>query len=398
MKILLVSTHFQPDRAGGTPESVRLTAAALGQAGHHVTVVTPAWSPGVAPAGPYRVVQVPISGLYDHGSERRFLNPRYHAAFGAAIAALAPEADVIHAQDRRAILATWLGRRGRPAVATLRDVGLLCPVALCLWDGRTGVCRGLRARAAEHTRFFRLYGADSVRRADFRLWLRRAWLALERRVAHRFAAVAYVSEGLRLLHHASGFQAAREAVLYSPVEAGDTPSSPTALLWAALYVGKPSPGKGWPEFLAAVQRFPRLRFAQAGPVPPGPMPDNCVPFGPLPRPHLAEVQRVSASVAVPSRTPDALPRAALEAQALGVPVVGTRVGGIPEIVEHCETGFLVPPGDPAALADGIDALWRMEPYEADRMRQHARACTLQRFGFRPTAEAHVRAYHEALAQ
>jgi colanic acid/amylovoran biosynthesis glycosyltransferase len=46
----------------------------------------------------------------------------------------------------------------------------------------------------------------------------------------------------------------------------------------------------------------------------------------------------------------------LEAQAAGVPVVATNVGGIPEAVEEGQTGFLVPPRDAAALADKIQFL------------------------------------------
>jgi len=43
---------------------------------------------------------------------------------------------------------------------------------------------------------------------------------------------------------------------------------------------------------------------------------------------------------------------ALEAQATGVPVVGTAAGGLPEVVEHGVTGFLAPPGDVEAMAGG----------------------------------------------
>ena len=53
---------------------------------------------------------------------------------------------------------------------------------------------------------------------------------------------------------------------------------------------------------------------------------------------------------------DAFPSAVVEAFAARKPVVATRVGGVPEIVEDGVNGYLVPRMEPEALAERIDAL------------------------------------------
>jgi glycosyltransferase involved in cell wall biosynthesis len=75
-----------------------------------------------------------------------------------------------------------------------------------------------------------------------------------------------------------------------------------------------------------------------------------VPHGDVP--HF--LQQLSV-FAMPSRA-ESFGVAALEAQACGVPVVASHVGGLPEVVSHGETGLLVPPEDPHALAEAIAAL------------------------------------------
>jgi colanic acid/amylovoran biosynthesis glycosyltransferase len=55
---------------------------------------------------------------------------------------------------------------------------------------------------------------------------------------------------------------------------------------------------------------------------------------------------------------EGVPVVLMEAMAAGVPVVATRIAGIPELVEDGVSGFLVPPGDPKALADKVDQLLR----------------------------------------
>ncbi|MDX6448541.1 MAG: hypothetical protein QOD08_1004 [Gaiellaceae bacterium] len=70
--------------------------------------------------------------------------------------------------------------------------------------------------------------------------------------------------------------------------------------------------------------------------------------------------------------------AVIEAQAAGVPVVATAVGGIKETVVDGETGLLVPPRDPEALAAAIR--WVLEhPAEAGRLADEARRRAVERY-------------------
>jgi glycosyltransferase involved in cell wall biosynthesis len=68
-------------------------------------------------------------------------------------------------------------------------------------------------------------------------------------------------------------------------------------------------------------------------------------------------------VTLPSFT-EGLPNVALEASAAGVPVVATAVGGTPEVVLDGETGLLIRPGQPDALANGLKQLLRDAEFRA----------------------------------
>jgi glycosyltransferase involved in cell wall biosynthesis len=70
--------------------------------------------------------------------------------------------------------------------------------------------------------------------------------------------------------------------------------------------------------------------------------------------------------------------AVIEAQAAGVPVVATPVGGVRETVVPDETGLRCDPGDPLSLADGISRLLD-DPMEARRLADEARRRVRERF-------------------
>jgi len=78
-----------------------------------------------------------------------------------------------------------------------------------------------------------------------------------------------------------------------------------------------------------------------------------------------------------------------EAMAAGRPVVGTRVGAVPELVEHGVTGLVVPPSDPAALATAISTLLADPPLR-DAMGRSARRRVEERFSMDTWVDRHVR--------
>jgi glycosyltransferase involved in cell wall biosynthesis len=97
---------------------------------------------------------------------------------------------------------------------------------------------------------------------------------------------------------------------------------------------------------------------------------------------------------LPSLT-EGLPITILEAMQAEVPIAASGVGGIPEVLGHGESGILLEPGMPGAIADAI-AYLRSHPQEADMMRKKARAVARERYSSRRMAEDYLRVYESII--
>jgi len=93
---------------------------------------------------------------------------------------------------------------------------------------------------------------------------------------------------------------------------------------------------------------------------------------------------------------DGLPQMLMEAMACGLPVVSTRIVGIPDLVADGETGLLVPPGDPVELADALERL-RSDPALAARLAVSGRARVVERFDLRRCLEPLLQRFRARLA-
>jgi colanic acid/amylovoran biosynthesis glycosyltransferase len=84
-----------------------------------------------------------------------------------------------------------------------------------------------------------------------------------------------------------------------------------------------------------------------------------------------------------------------EAMATGLPVIATRHGGIPELVEHGVNGLLVPERDPAAIAAALREL-AAAPERWHTMGQCGREAVVERYGLEEVASMTLAAYRRAL--
>ncbi|HXF04762.1 MAG TPA: glycosyltransferase family 4 protein [Blastocatellia bacterium] len=94
--------------------------------------------------------------------------------------------------------------------------------------------------------------------------------------------------------------------------------------------------------------------------------------------------------------PELLGLTLLESLACGTPVIATRVGGMPEVVEEGVTGFLVPPNNVRALAERI-AWIKNHPGEAQRMGERGRRHVEEKFTWDQVARRALEIYQHALA-
>ncbi|NBC94834.1 MAG: glycosyltransferase [Deinococcus-Thermus bacterium] len=166
-----------------------------------------------------------------------------------------------------------------------------------------------------------------------------------------------------------------------------------------LYVGRLSLEKrlGW--LYAPVTQLPGVRLALVGS---GPAEDELrrrfadtptVFTGYLSGDDLAAAYASADVFAFPSDT-ETLGFVAMEAMASGVPPVGARAGGVPDVIRHGENGLMFTPGD---LGDLTEQLRRLLTDDVLRRRLGRQAREdMERHGWRASTEALVGFYHEAI--
>ena len=373
MNVVFVTPYYPPYDVGGGERSAFALASALAHRGHDVSVVAPRL--GDTPPQtdvPVTLVDVGLTAAVGGRAlpSSVFDSIRVQWRLGRAVHRMARTADLVHCQAVHVLPAAYAGARsaGTPIVATLRDLGAVCPLSVCLLhsDRVPSDCGVVKLERQCVPQFRTVYGGRSRVRMSLAAFVRFGTARARALMLRRCDAVYSVGSDLGRLYADAGLlDPARIAVLGNVV--GPEPRSRRQFDGGyALYAGKVSVGKGMAELLQAVdlvrQDAPEFRLQVAGYADEAwsaelARHDGVEYLGRLPREALLELYRGARLAAVPSISPEAFGRAAAEASLCGVPVVATRIGGLPEVVLDGVTGLLVSPRDPHALAAAILSLW-----------------------------------------
>lgn len=364
MRVLLVNNHEQI--GGGSERVYQGTARLLESAGHAVATL----SCGTAPAEPSRPgTLLPLNDYVVPGSplatmrnlSRYVYWPRAAAAADALITSFQP--DVVHlhifyGQLSSAILPVFR-RRGVRTVMTVHEYRMLCPIST-LYTPELGVCErcagGRYAPLLRHRCNRGSLAASALSAVE--CLVRDARFDYAEHVDH-FLMVSRFCRDKHLEHRPQ--LASRSSVLYNFVAAGLPPGPPAEGPPTLLFAGRLAPEKGLPLLCEAVSRRRdlRLQIAGAGPLEgalrQGYGATPSIEFlGKLDSEALQARMRASWCTVAPSEWYENNPMSVLESMASGTPVLGARIGGIPELVKPGQTGWLFEPSSIGSLNGALD--------------------------------------------
>ena len=402
MRILFIANTFPPDYTGGAEVSLYHTARGLIDAGHPCSLLS------ISNMGPhaadewYDLDDIPVHKVRFNtrwkGSE--IFDRRIYRAVLREIDEMKPDIVNIH-NISGASLAPYVAceRRGVPTVGTLHDLWLLCPNNMRMQvDG--AFCDPLRFPD----------GCGSCYRGyDY-------WAAVPRRVRllRRMTAGARFftapSQALIDRHVEAGYDRARFRLIRLGFENTITPEPILAEVRAAARIAAHYPVlvfggggvdiKGAQVLLDAIPallaQIPDLRILVAGRgdaqilhgfqryAP------NVIVLGPVPFSDMRNLFAAADLTLIPSICHENSPVTIYESFQVGTPLIGSEIGGIPELIRNGETGYLFPTGDAEMLAARVLAFFALPPEERRAMRRRCFAQTQHDL----TLERHV---HNMLA-
>jgi len=281
--------------------------------------------------------------------------------FAALLDATSP--DIVHLQNFRRHLTFSIlpepKKRAKPVVMTAHDYDLICPRSVLFAHG--ALCDRCRGRNYYNAAIARCKGGSFAGSAAIAL---EAYFMRVMGYDDLLDMIITPSRFARDKLVECGRPAARIRALpnfidgsrYRPVYDNDG---------YAICFGRLSDEKGIEVLLEAAAGLPDVRLVIAGDGPCRTALEgqalklglkNAEFLGHVARDKILDLVSRAMFVVIPSICPENFPYSVLEAFAVGKPVIASRIGGLPEMVENGGTGLLVEPGDPADLAKKMACL------------------------------------------
>jgi glycosyltransferase involved in cell wall biosynthesis len=401
MRILHVNKFF--DFRGGAETYLHALMKRQEQAGHEVHALSTRNPANVASEDASRFVErhdfAQSEGpLKDTEKGAAFIwNVEARRAMTEAIHELAP--DVIHLHNIYHHLSTSiLGpiREARiPCVQTLHDYKLACPNYKMFTEGSPCErCKGGNYLEAVKHRCLSNSTAHNLL-AAFEMGMTKVSQSYEKTVRTFICPSEFMADKMR----SWGEPPSKFIVLPNPVESPEVAVRPTS--GVALYAGRLSPEKGIETLVRAAARVPEIRLRIAGIGPEEERLKSLVKslgaqniefLGFLRSPELQSERRRAGVLAVPSVWYENAPLAVLEAMAEGLPIMASRIGGLPELVTPDQNGWLVEPDDVSAWTTALNAFQKQSDDDLAELGRASHARAIARHGWETHLSALDRIY------
>jgi len=330
-----------------------------------------------------------------------FHDPLVRDALAAIIARFRPELLHVHnVFSLGADVLELLGTSGLPIVHTVHDFSLLCPNSWCVWGDGSPCSGGVGAKCFLH---------DCQRNYPYDPEVALHTLLKQRTLAgivdisicpSRYLAERMRSSGARDVRHLNYF--------IDPIAAGAAGEREPKEL---VYIGRLEPEKGVEYLLEAMPHILRadpivhltiigggsLESTLVARVRSQGLERSATFRSHVPRAELGRVYATATACVLPSIWSENSPLVAYECLAAGLPMIASRIGGIPELVEEEVGGFTFTPRDPCDLAAKALRLLDLAPSERARMSVALRAAA-EGFRIAPHLDRIEALYDEARAR
>lgn len=385
MRVLLITNYFPPHYVGGAEVVVYNNCDGLLQRGIDASVLMINARIPQARDEHHRIEGVPVHEVTYRplpvgGGFLQAFDPRVYGGVVAELKRVRP--DLVHIHNvSGATMAPFVAcrRLDLPVVLTLHDHWLLCPNNM-LYRADGALCD-----PAENPDGCN----ECFRRQDFWAnipWRRRVFASLVENVR------LFISPSQKLvdLHVSGGYDRGRFRVVRNAIEPAlfQPPSDPMVrsvvreygLYRTMLFAGSVVETKGMATLIRALPMLSRrvegFRLVIAGTgderfmsVWKSSSPSIVRALGRVPFREMRALYAAADLTVIPSVWYENSPMVIYESMLAGTPVLGSKIGGIPELIEPDETGYLFPAGDPGALTEQAVKHFSLPAHERRGMRR-----------------------------